>query len=317
MEAKAHDGTNSTGANLHVNSKGYRGREFDFNKPSGATRIVFYGGSAVFDIGNSDPNDWPHQAETLLHQKGFQNVEVINAGVPSFTTIAAMENFLTEGYRLQADYVILYCVWNDIHYFAYDKPLLRRFDSTIKLIPLFEYQNIFDRILCHISQLYNRLRYRYYLWKDQIGEEGRLAHEKPTDQIQKDMLAQYRISLETFVDLVRNAGAEPILMTEATLVNRNNIPEEKKKIRYDFQSLTPDALVQAYEIANQIAHEVASRKKTVLIDASSELSGRNNLFNDHVHTTPAGSIALAQITAEHIKEILTAQSKRALSQAMS
>ena len=38
------------GVSYHINSLGYRGREFDPIKPEGITRIVFLGGSSSFHV---------------------------------------------------------------------------------------------------------------------------------------------------------------------------------------------------------------------------------------------------------------------------
>lgn len=294
---EVHDSVNSTGARLHLNSKGYRGQEFEFKKPPGRVRIVFYGGSSVFDIGASDPGDWPHRVETFLHDKGFSQVEVVNAGIPGLNSVAALGNFLTEGYRLEPDYVVMYCSWNDIAYFSFKKPLLRLFQNRIHPVPLFEYQNFLDQWLCEISQLYVRLRYRYFLWRDRIGLEGRVPKGTPTDEIDEKMLLQYRLSLQTFVDAVRNIGAVPVLMTEGTLVNAHNSSQERKKIRYEYQNLTPQALARAYELANGIVRETAEEKNAKLIDASKVITGRNIFFNDHVHLSSEGSKVLAEFTA--------------------
>ena len=311
LQAKAQEGTNSTGARLHVNSKGYRGREFEFEKSPGTIRIVFYGGSSVFDIGVSDPKDWPHRVEAILHQGGFFQVEVINAGVPGLHSIGALENFLTEGYRLKPDYAVMYCSWNDIGYFSYEKSLLRMLPNEIRPVPLYEYQNFFDRWLCEISQLYVRLRYRYFMWNNSIGMEGRNPEGPPTEKINEEMLFQYRLSLETFADVVRNAGAVPVFMTEARLVTSNNSVEEKNKIRYEFQSLSPHSLVRAFEMADKIVLETAAGKKAPVITASSLLTGKDHFFIDHVHLNREGSEALAAYTAKAFAELLKHRSSEA------
>ena len=67
---------------FRINPHGYRGKDFSTRKPEGVIRIMFYGGSSVFDAESPHDDDWPHRVERLLHAKGFPNVEVINAGIP-------------------------------------------------------------------------------------------------------------------------------------------------------------------------------------------------------------------------------------------
>ena len=122
---------------------------------------------------------------------------------------------------------------------------------------------------------------------------------KPTDKIDEKMLMQYRLSLRTFVDAVRDAGAVPVLMTEGRLVTSRNLPEERKKIRYEYQSLTPGALVHAYELADDIVRKTVEEKNVRFIDASKALTGKAALFNDHVHLSAQGSKVLALLAAEN------------------
>ena len=96
------------GARWPINAKGYRGRDFPAEKPAGKVRIMFYGGSTVFDSFATDDQDWPHRIEKLLHQKGLSQVEVINAGIPGHASFDAVGRLFSEGHRLRPDYLVLY-----------------------------------------------------------------------------------------------------------------------------------------------------------------------------------------------------------------
>ena len=93
-------------------------------------------------------------------------------------------------------------------------------------------------------------------------------------------LNQYRLDVETFVDLARNAGGEPILMIEPRLATADSTEAEKARIYYDYVGLTHEGLVTAYETAERILREVAAKKQVLLIDATSDLHGRDELFVD-------------------------------------
>ena len=84
------------GARWPINSKGYRGRDFTVAKPAGKIRIMFYGGSAVFDSFATDDQDWPHRIEKLLHDQGLTQVEVINAGIPGHASFDAVGRLFSE-----------------------------------------------------------------------------------------------------------------------------------------------------------------------------------------------------------------------------
>ena len=113
------------GALYRINDKGYRGRDFDWEKPPGVVRVLVYGGSAVFDILASEGEDWPSRVQRLLASRGHEHVEVINAGIPGHASFDSLGRLLAEGHRLNPDFTILYNAWNDIKTFRMDESLLR------------------------------------------------------------------------------------------------------------------------------------------------------------------------------------------------
>jgi lysophospholipase L1-like esterase len=289
------------GVEYHINARGTRGRDFEVPKPPGTLRIIVYGGSAVFDLAAPEGEDWPHQVERILRERGHPQVEVVNAGIPNHASWDAVGRLLAEGHAFQPDFVVLYAAWNDIKYFRGEQTLLRAYSgSATHEDPRLEYRNGLDRVLCETFQTYVRLRARYYDWKLDIGTEGIRSREEPSGTISPAKLLQYRLNVATFVDLARNAGAEPILMTQARLVTPDNTPEQRERIGYRFVSLTHDALCRAYAATDQAIREVARDKGAGLVDASLAMTGQEEWFRDHVHLNAAGSARLAALLAKYL-----------------
>ena len=144
--------------------------------------------------------------------------------------------------------MFLYDEWNDIKLLRSTKPLLREFTrDDVPDDPRTTYQNPLDRGLANVSQLYVRLRERYYAWKLHLGAEGMKPVGEYASTVPDESLKQYRLNVETFVDIARNIGAVPMLMTEARLVDRNNTDQEKSRISYDYVLLTHEALCTAFD----------------------------------------------------------------------
>ena len=93
-------------------------------------------------------------------------------------------------------------------------------------------------------------------------------------------------------------------MTQARLAARENTESQKSRITYEYVRLTHDALIDAFEKTDEIIIDVARRKGAAVIDASSEITGRDELFSDHAHTTDKGSEELAILTAQKFAELL-------------
>ena len=279
-------------------------------KPCGTIRIIFYGGSAVFDIKLSIGKDWPHKVENILRQKGFSKVEVINAGIPGHASFDSFGRLFTEGKYYSADYVIVYNAGDDIKYFHSKEALLRSFKPYVESSdPLLNYQGFIDYLFCNLSQLYVRLRHRYYVWKLDLGGEGKKIKEKYSSEINDLALKQYKLNVLMFVELARSINAVPILITQARLVTQHNTKEQKACIRYGYQMFTHQTLCNAFDKTDEIIFEVAREKKVALIDASKYLTGKSKFFEDHVHLNDRGSKEIARIIARDLVKILKGKQK--------
>ena len=293
-----------------INEQGYRGPNFETKKPDGTIRIIIYGGSATFDMRNTKGEDWPHRVQRILREWGFSNVEVINAGIPGHTALESVGKLFAEGHVFEPDYVLIYNAWNDIKYFSSPKTALRTIRPSARgLDPRIKYTNFLDRWLCEGSQLYTVLRRIYYKKKLKFGkEEMRTAGytQNSIETLNPGGFRQYQLAMEVFVDLARNIGAEPILLTQARLVHESNNldSQQQKRIDYHYARLSLDALVETFDRLDRIVRKVATEKGAILIDASAHLSGKEWAFDDHVHVMPKGSEALAQFVADHLQPIL-------------
>lgn len=286
------------GITYRINALGYRGADFAFEKPADTTRIIFYGGSSVFDPWLTEGEDWPHKVGDLLNAPGAGKVEAINAGIPGHATFDAVGRLLTEGHLLKPDIVVLSDSWNDIKHFRQEEPILRSLKPLSGTAdPRFRYHNFVDRLFGNYSQLYVRMRQQYYTWKLNIGPEGHVEEMEPVSELGSVGPAQYRLDVAAFVEIARDAGIEPVLVIEPHLAAADNPEAVRERIYYQYVGLTHEGLLAAYGRIGEILRSVAAEKDVLLIDASAGISGRDAYFVDHVHLTAEGSQAMARTVA--------------------
>jgi len=294
-----------------INEKGYRGPNFETEKPEGVIRIIVYGGSAAFDMMVSEGKDWPHLVQKKLRDSGLANVEVINAGIMGHTALESVGKLFTEGFVFKPDYVLIYNAWNDIKYLNSQKTVLRTLRPwSAQFDPRIHYSNMLDRWLCEGSQLYTVLRRLYYKITLKIGKEGlRKAEGKQWEFSELNSLGfrQYQLAMEVFVDLARNMGAKPILMTQARLVDSTNSSAQQERIDYHHVGLTHEGLLETFDRLDAIVRNVAAVKKAPLIDASAYFSGKDWAFYDHVHLDLAGkgSESMAHFIADRLQNVFS------------
>lgn len=92
------------------NSLGFRGREIDLRKKDSIRRIVVLGGSTTYCIRVSDDETWPY----YLEKKLGPGWEVINLGVPGYSTVENLIQTALQISELSPDIAIYYEGWNDI-----------------------------------------------------------------------------------------------------------------------------------------------------------------------------------------------------------
>jgi len=96
------------------NSLGYRGDEFSITKPENTYRIATIGASTTYGFGVNDNQTYPAVLEKVLHDDfGYTHVEVINAGVQSYTSYEIITNFQFRVIDLNPDLIIYYGAKND------------------------------------------------------------------------------------------------------------------------------------------------------------------------------------------------------------
>jgi len=293
---------------IFISKNGYRGPGFAVRKPAGVYRIIVVGGSAVFDLNTSDSpsdykNGWPHRVGVLLAAQGFDHVEVINAGVPGQTSADSLGRVYTQLWTYEPDMIVVYHGWNDFKFWhrievTPETPLI---DLVLpfnpKDDPFQHYQGAMDRLLSY-SQLYVRLRTRYYRWRWQPNYEGAVPKDiQMANEYGEYGPHQHRLNLTLIVQAAHAIGARPVLVKQATLVTSDNSREDRKRIGYQYQSLEHSAIERAFQHSYRIIDRVGAEAGALVVDPTEVMNGRSELFADHVHTTPAGSEELASIVA--------------------
>jgi lysophospholipase L1-like esterase len=310
------------GQSLRIDERGYRGHGFAVPKPEETRRIVVLGGSAAFDAGQSIGRDWPHLVEARLRALGHPEVEVVSAATPGYASWDSLGRLYAEAWMFQPDYVVVYHSWNDIKYFRWltpGKSLFRGFrpepvwGNPLRFAnPFLYYQNGLDRFLAH-SQVYLRVRSAYW-WRrlGPIRSEGLVpeivAAGENASAVQTSYgdwgPRQFELNLRLIADASRDIGAVPVFLTQARLASSVNTAKERAKIDIDYVGLSHEELVRAFDDCDAVISKAARAEEAPLLDVSRLLTGRDELFLDHVHLTPAGSEAVAELVTGFLVQLL-------------
>jgi hypothetical protein len=98
-----------------INSRGLRDREYSYDKPDGAFRILVLGDSFTEAMQVPLQDTTVKRLEELLNQNGGRRFEVINAGVMGWGTDQEFLYYGAEGYKYRPDIVLLFSLpFNDV-----------------------------------------------------------------------------------------------------------------------------------------------------------------------------------------------------------
>jgi lysophospholipase L1-like esterase len=254
------------------NALGFRGpREIELPKPAGRYRIVCLGGSTTYDDAVNDDETNVVQLEALLRAaRPGMDLEVINAGVPSYTSAEDLPNLAFRCLDLQPDAVLIYQGINDFRTRNY-----RNYDSAY-----FHYRKIWDG--------------GTHLWAKGEGELGGInafiQYKQPdpngneADNLRRAGTWAFRRNLTSMAGIVKAHGMRCILVT-SIFDARNPF------------SLPGSPFAQGMAENNEVVRQVAAEQGAVLVDLAAAYP-EGNYFADSVHNNAAGAKEKARIIAD-------------------
>ena len=96
-------------AGMKINEQGLRGEETSVSKPAGVFRVLCLGDSSTFGCNVPLKQTYPYLLERLLRQRNPQrSIEVLNAGVPGYSSYQGMRALETWLADYQPDLVVAY-----------------------------------------------------------------------------------------------------------------------------------------------------------------------------------------------------------------
>jgi hypothetical protein len=109
---------------VRTNELGLRGEPAAPAKTAGTFRVLVVGDSFAFGFGVEDEESFPALLETRLDTRFERPVEVLNAGVPGWSTDHYLLFLRTRGFALEPDLVVLAIMENDVGDLAWNRLIL-------------------------------------------------------------------------------------------------------------------------------------------------------------------------------------------------
>jgi uncharacterized protein YjbI with pentapeptide repeats len=118
---------------ITYNSYGFRGNEFEKEKPVNTFRIFAVGGSTTFGGAADYDETWPVHLQQIINEKiTDKEIEVINSGNSGANAVFEYDLIKNKIFSLDPDLIIMYDGWNDFRDMPVEKTI-QTWESVCKL----------------------------------------------------------------------------------------------------------------------------------------------------------------------------------------
>jgi hypothetical protein len=253
------------------NAAGLRGAPFDPVKPEGVVRMICLGESSTWgDYALSgEAMTWPAQLQQML-QAAYpdRRIEVLNAGLPSWTTYENFFNLNTRLLGYEPDVLLVYEMVNDLGLIGMLSP-----ERDVGSLRRHLIGHPVHRWLCH-SAAYSFLTYWVMNRLGLHGKKNPWAKEFKPEWVPHGMRS-YERNLLMIVTAAQEAGVPIVLSTQGLRVDRIH-PYHRELVdpmQEIIRGIGRRSRVPVAEIAGQIPQE---------------------LFTSEVHVVDAGATIIAE-----------------------
>ncbi|HWR82039.1 MAG TPA: SGNH/GDSL hydrolase family protein [Candidatus Deferrimicrobium sp.] len=265
------------GKTYRINSSGLRGEEIAPRKTK--PRVIAFGNSCTFGWGIPYEDTYPARLEMMLEGA----YEVINAGIPGYTTLQAKRFFERDLGRLQPDVVLLLFAWND-HWAAAHQ--IADKDQQFPPAAIITVQNLLSRshAYCLLKKL---LLATIEPDRDSVVDRSAVVYRVGPDD--------FRGNLQELCRLARAAGATPVLLTS---------PIPSLTTYYPPGAISP--MHRFHNLYNDVIRDLARVDRVDLVDLALEFDRYSDLFDraadDPIHFNAKGHQIAAEMLNAYLRE---------------
>ena len=254
-------------------------------------RILCLGGSTTWGDGVKDSEDtYPAVLQSYLEEKGY-NVDVINGGVPYYTSLEVLMRYITFGIFTKPDIVLLHTGGNDIGPFCspYDyKPDYSHWRSSGN----YNKDKIFKELWNDFPSSFIRIfLIRYF----KPGEGSRLAIQ--TSQPHEEMIAKTNLTMERtmglqnyFKSIISISKSENILPITILFNSDQNRKQSiaGKYYKGDLLKYAVKRCAKAISINNTIMDSISLKNNLNIIPFNEFKPSSEDMWIDHCHLNKEG-----------------------------
>ena len=303
------------------NALGFRDDEIELPKPAHEFRIVCVGGSTTYTpaVGHYKYS-YPNVIERVLHERGYEHVNVINAGVDGWTSHETLISFTMRLLELDADLIIVHHSINDVFARIVWPPEAYRPDNsghrkrtlTQNIMPgILEHSTLLRGLLIKLGKVESHsaatvgldLKSSDTFYGIEFERQraigaypaGVFTKADLSRMLEENSVEHFATNIEHFVVLAQHHGIGVMLSTPAftPVFDPNSSPRLRPLV-------TAPEFIDACREAGEILRTIAERHGERFFDFEAVFPKQETLFRDGIHMTYEGVEVKGRIFADHL-----------------
>jgi lysophospholipase L1-like esterase len=269
--------------------------------------LVFLGGSTTECMFMEEENRFPYLVGTLLEKDTGKKINSYNGGLSGNNSLHAIDLLVNKVIPLKPQVVVFMENINDLSTLLYEKTYWNKNNVRSPLETL-EKGKLVGKLLKEILIPNLNEAWRNFTKTVLAHEEDEFARARGQKLTvdREGFVREFARNLQILIDICRDQGITPVLMTQANRITDRPDPVVAAYIgRYgqDTGISYPD-FKALYDLFNETIREVGRKNGVLVIDLAREVPPDKEHLYDMVHFNDAGSKYAAGIIAARLKPLM-------------
>jgi hypothetical protein len=279
--------------------------------------LVFLGASTVACIYVEEENRYPYLVGQLLEQKTGKKITSINSGVGGNNSLHSLDILLNKIIPARPDVVVMMHNINDLVALIYDRTYWSKNPTRAAIVNFSFYKNLTglkalstlarDMYIPNLHAATRILSKKIFgkKLKDPDDEFASIRGKKLTVD-EAHILDEFKMNLNTFINICRARRITPVLMTQFNRYKGNPDPKVIKAMQgFESDSKIPmDEFMELYAKFNDAIREVGKANGVLVIDLAALIPQDKQYMYDVVHLNTRGSKLAAQLISERLQPLV-------------
>jgi len=269
--------------------------------------IVFLGGSTTECMFMEERNRFPYLVGVLLEKETGKRINSYNGGFSGNNSLHAIDLLVNKVIPLEPRVVVFMENINDLSTLLYRKTYWNENNVRAPIETLVK-RKLLGKMLKEllIPNLNEAWRnFTTTVWGHEDDEFAQ-AHKQKVTVDRTAMAREFAMNLQMFVDICRDRGIIPVLMTQGNRITEKPDPVVAAYIgQYSKDTgISYQDFKAAYDLFNDTIRQVGQKNGVLVIDLARQVPPDKKHLYDLVHFDDAGSKLAAQLIAAQLKPLI-------------